>query len=347
MMDIREDDSIHEDEAFVEAMEDDVTYLETDDEVEDAFFSHLTDGANLSDDEAEEAAYRQEETAAFEAEYARGEEDDQDGIDPDQEPDAADPMTDADAQLASDDLEVAVTVDGVEERVSVKDLKRLAGQEKALTQKSQEVAQERQRLENSTIQNGLVLKDMLGNAAAAWEPYSQIDFFEASKHLSEPEFEQLKRDAEAAYNNLEYFKQTAGSAVETFRGQQHAQMHEQARSALPVIKQAIPDWGPERYRDVVDYAVNAGMPGEMALTITDPAAIIMIHKAALYDKGQRAVNGATARKKGRAPKRVVKGVQTPTSDQGNRSAKAKALARIRKSGGADEDAIMDGFLSTL
>ena len=54
---------------------------------------------------------------------------------------------DADETIAGDTAKVKVTVDGEEKTVSVKDLKRLFGQEASLTRKSQEVAAKRKEAE--------------------------------------------------------------------------------------------------------------------------------------------------------------------------------------------------------
>ena len=84
--------------------------------------------------------------------------------DPDEDDAEEDEEDEDEIQLVSDDAEVEVTVDGEIQRVSVASLKRLAGQEQALTRKSQETAAQRKEAEAAMDKTHHVMQAMLAKA---------------------------------------------------------------------------------------------------------------------------------------------------------------------------------------
>src|SRR5512139_3659998 len=79
---------------------------------------------------------------------------------------------------------VKVKVGDTEHEVPVKDLKRLFGQEASLTQKSQQVADERKQVEAELAKNTAATQALLERAKARFEPYSKVDFLLAAQQLS-------------------------------------------------------------------------------------------------------------------------------------------------------------------
>ena len=94
---------------------------------------------------------------------------------------------------------VKVKVGDKEHEVPVKDLKRLFGQEASLTQKSQQVAQERQQVEAELAKNTAATQALLQRAKARFEPYAKVDFNLAAQQLAPEEYTALRNEAMKAY----------------------------------------------------------------------------------------------------------------------------------------------------
>ena len=105
----------------------------------------------------------------------------------------------------SDDTMVEVVVSGETQQVSVGDLKRLAGQEKSLTQKSQEVSRLRKEAVESSEKSHLVLQKLIEKAEAEYKPYADVDMLVASKTMSDNDFAALRKEAQLAKANLDFF----------------------------------------------------------------------------------------------------------------------------------------------
>ena len=95
--------------------------------------------------------------------------------------------------IADDDMITKVKVGEDELEVSVKDLKRLHGQEKSLTIKSQEVATQRKALEDKSLQYEASLQKLMEKAQERYKPYAEVDMLVAAKTMSDDDFMQLRR----------------------------------------------------------------------------------------------------------------------------------------------------------
>ena len=124
-------------------------------DIEDAILAKWDDAEELSEDEAEatqDDPNEETEDVLEEEEIEDATESEDDETDPEEEEeetdeDEADDSEDdedgEEAAAVSDETEVEVFVNGESKMVSVASLKRLAGQEASLTQKSQQVADQR------------------------------------------------------------------------------------------------------------------------------------------------------------------------------------------------------------
>lgn len=248
----------------------------------------------------------------------------------------------AETKLASDDHEVEVTVEGETRRVPIKDLKRLFGQEASLTRKSQEVAQQRKAADELHGRHVTALTTLVKRAEDKWAPYSKIDFLVAQQNLSKEEFAQLRRDAQAAYTDVQYFKEELGKSTEEAQKTQHANLAEAARECVKVLEdpdKGIKGFGPKMYDEIRTFGIDQGIPEQMMNTIVNPAAIKIMHMAMQYAKAQK----VGVKKVATAPKNVAK---TKTTDGGAKPAQVsqrKAMDKLRSSGEIDDAA--EAFLS--
>jgi hypothetical protein len=254
-------------------------------------------------------------------------------------------------KYADDDDEtyVKLTVNGKEEEVSVKSLKRLYGQEKALTQKSQEVAEHRKSLEQETEKNALAHTAIFKRAEERWAQYAGIDFNLAAKELSTDEYAALKAAAQSAYEDVQFLGTQLDAFHGTIKQRQQADLVDRAKKSLEVLtgdpeSGGIDGFNEKLYEDVRAYAIKEGFSRETVANLVDASAIRIMHKAMLYDRGRAKASSKTTivKKVDKTPKKVIKTSSAPdrtNSDSKSHSAQfAKANAKLRETGSMDDAA---------
>jgi hypothetical protein len=238
-----------------------------------------------------------------------------------------------------DEAVVKVKVGDEELDVSVKDLKRLYGQEAALTRKSQEVAARRKEAEQRAMVAQATLEKMYQKAVERWKPYAEIDMLVASKQLDADTFAALRKEAQAAYEDFRFITEEADTFVKQTQVQQQQQLQEAAKEAVKVLREAIPQWSPQLYDQLREYAIGTGMPAEVVNNLVDPVAIQLIHKARLYDQAKK----VATKKKVMQPKKVLKQTVSSSVKDMKGDSTAKAKQRFIQSGSVDDAANL--FLS--
>lgn len=325
--------------------EEKITGFEPDiDDVAEAFMKSEPDEETLSDDDEEREP--SEPTEVEEIEEADAEEDEEDPeADPEDAEDGDDEGEDDDdgePVIASDESEVVVTVDGEEHRVSVKDLKRLYGQEASLTQKSQSLAAQRKAVEAQGMYLAQLLQQRYEAAKAKAEKYKDVDLFRASRELEPDEFDALRAAKENAESELQALEREGQEFLKRATETRQTLLREQAKEALKVITKAIPDWDDALYGRVRSYAVSQGMDADLVNEVVDPAAIIMMHKAMRYDEAQQA-KAKVKKKVAKAPKKVMRKSDKPADTQ---SSKLKAMKRAAVVSG-DVDDVAELFMAAM
>jgi hypothetical protein len=260
----------------------------------------------------------------------------------DEEDDVEDNDSDAEAEQSLDEMEVEVTVNGEKQLYSVAQLKRLAGQESSLTQKSQRVAEQRKVLDDAIGKNHLAFQRMLEAAQERYKPYSEIDMLVAAKAMETEDFAALRKEAEAAYTDLKFLQEEADAFYKDVQTRQQDQLQEAAKECVKVLEEDIPGWNNQLYYDIRNYAIQAGLPEADVNNYVDPAVIKIINKARLYDAGKKV---ATVKKKAATQKKVLRDSKAPANDRQRKSQKvAEARAKLRQSGN-DLDDIAEALLS--
>lgn len=242
------------------------------------------------------------------------------------------------SKTLDDDATVKVKVDDEELEVSVKDLKRLYGQEAALTKKSQQVAAKRKEVEQESMKAAAILDKLYNKAAERWKPYSEIDMLVASKQLDAEQFTALRAEAQAAWEEFNFVSQEANAFIGEAQAKQQAQLKEQAAEAVKVLKERIPSWSNNTYDAIREYAINRGMSADIVNNLVDPTAIELINKARLYDESKK----VATKKKVAQPKKVLK-TTAPSKDLAGDGKKQAVASRFKNTGDLDDAA--DVFLS--
>ena len=274
--------------------------------------------------------------------------DDDDEIDPDDDEEEAEPEEEEDDEEDEELIElddetlIDVLVDGETKQASIKELKRLYGQESSLTRKSQEVARQRKEAEDNISKTSAIMQKMLEQAEARYKPYAEVDFLVASKQMSDEDFALLRKEAQQAQDDLKFLKEEADSFYQGLQQQQQEQLQTAARDAVKVLQEDIPDWSNKLYDDIRAYAVSQGLPQEQVDSYVDPVVIKILHKARLFDQAKQ----VTTTKKKRVAKKVLKSKKAPeTATQIKARKQKEAEQKILRSGGTDLDDIADLLLS--
>jgi hypothetical protein len=291
------------------------------------------------EDEPSEQDTQEETEEAVEVEETEADHPEEDSEESTEEPDEEVEESKEPKKALEDEAVVKIKVGDDELDVSVKDLKRLYGQEAALTRKSQEVAAKRKEAEAAELKAQATLDKMYQKAVERWKPYAEIDMLVASKQLDAESFTALRKEAQAAYEDFRFITEEADAFVKASQANQQKQLQEAAQEAVKVLKDAIPNWSPKLYDSIREYAINTGMPKEVVNNLVDPVAIQLIHKARLYDEAKK----VSTKKVVIQPKKVLKQTVTSTVKDVKGDQTAKAKTRFQSSGSVDDAA--DLFLS--
>lgn len=329
------------------------------DDAADAILGRWDDGETLSEVEVEDATSEDLAETEVDEDEIDDEEDDQDDLeleDPDEdetEDEDVDNDTDEDDEeddeplAASDDQIVDIAVNGESKQVSVKDLKRLYGQEASLTKKSQDLATQRKQSEEQLAQTQMSYQKLLERAEARYKPYADIDMLVASREMDAETFSQLRQDAKQAEDDLKFLQEESGQLVSQAQQQHQQATREAAADCVKVLQEQLPDWGNELYSDIRDYAVKSGLPKDQVDQYTDPQVIMLINKARLYDQSKESANSKKAKaklKKSKSGKKVLSSKKSPPSKQSIQKAKQqKQMDGL--SGAKDLDDIADALMS--
>jgi hypothetical protein len=294
---------------------------------------------------ADETSDETDEASADTESDDQTEETDEGDADPDAETEDDD-GEDADeekksASDASDDAEVTITVDGEERRVSVKDLKRLYGQEASLTRKSQAVAAKQKEYEETTTKYVHALSSMTDKAMQRWKPYSEIDWAVAQKSLNDSDFANLRQQAKSAFDEAKFLTEELNGTMKGAQDKYMSSLRDRATDTIKVLQDEgsqyhIPNWSNTVYDDIRTFATGMGMAQSVVDTLVEPAAIKIIHMAMQASKAKAV---ATKKVAAAAPKKVLTSKKAPAAEGSTNKSKARAaLSKAQKSGKLDDAA---------
>ena len=269
------------------------------------------------------------------------EEEDEEDSETDLEEEDEEPEEEEATLEVSDDTEIDVSIDGEVKTASIKDLKRLYGQEASLTRKSQEVAKQRKDASEAIEKSNVVLQSMFQRAQERAKPYDDVDMLVASKTMSDVDFAALRKEAKAAQDEVKFLTEEADNFYRGLQQQQSNQLQEAARECIKVLQEDVPEWSNNLYNDIRSYAVSQGLQQEQVDQYVDPAVIKILNKARLFDESKKV---ATVKKQ--APKkRVMKSNKAPLTASAKRSMKTKELEQRVAAGSTDSDDLAALILS--
>lgn len=254
-----------------------------------------------------------------------------------EDPNAPDDDAKQPQYIDNDEAVVKVAVNGEELEVSVKDLKRLYGQEQSLTHKSMELANRRKEAEEVGSYYASGLARLVQMAEEEYAPYANIDFLSAAKdpNISSEELRALREEAQTKYQKYQFLTQELGNYTQQQTQQRAYMMHQQASATIQELtdpEKGIPNWGPQLYEEVGNYAVSKGMSPEAYAAILDAPSLRVIYEAYRYDKAKK----VATQKKASAPKSVLKSTATPDTARFDNDKSKAAMSKLSKSGSRDD-----------
>tara|TARA_B110000008_G_C16930302_1_gene548417 strand:+ start:683 stop:1744 length:1062 start_codon:yes stop_codon:yes gene_type:complete len=328
----------------------------------DAILNRWEDAEKPSEDEEVEATTEDvDETDVEEVEIEEAEEledDEEYEADPDEETedeedddeDEEEDDTTEEVKVASDDTVVELKVNGETKQVSVKDLKRLAGQEASLTRKSQDLADQRKIAEEDFVRTTASYQKLLDRAKERLKPYSDMDMMIAQTQMDNETFAQLRQDAKQAEEDVKFLEEESNALLNDMQAKRQSAVQAAAKDCIRVLEDTMPDWGNEMYNDIRTYAVKNGLPQNEVDQYTDPNVIMLINKARLYDESKATAQSKKAKakviKKTKKTKVLSSKKSPPTKTQIKKANAEKAQQKLRDNpkygGGMDDiaDALM-------
>jgi hypothetical protein len=244
---------------------------------------------------------------------------------------------------APDDAIVRYKVGDEEFEIPVKDLKRLAGQEKALTQRSQQLAEQRKQYEQNAQMQAVALDRLMQNATERFKPYQDIDWVMAAAKMEPEEYAQLREDAQTAWRDVQFLQQEVGGFLQKIEEDRKVTLQARAREAMKTLTdpvEGIPGFNREVYQDIRSFAISNGLPEPVVDSLVDPAALKIIYKAMQFDKGASAGNKVVRRPK--TPTKVVSkaGASESVAAAQDRAKSAMRRLRTEKTAEAAVDALV-------
>lgn len=330
----------------VAAGTDSAAILNTQDDAANAFLSKWSDSdaaepsetaeeveeEELTEEEGSEEEGTEEAVEEDESEDDHQEETEEEADDSEESEEEPEEEEKKPSKVLKDDTIVKVTVDGEELDVPVKDLKRLYGQEKALTRKSQEVAEKRKAADATAERLNASYKKLYDKAAERFKPYAEIDMLVASTQLDKEQFAALRKEAQAAYEDFRFVSEEADNFLKQQREEFTKNQQAAAQEAIKVLKADIPNWSQSLYDQIREFAIGKGMAPEVVNNLVDPMAIKILNQARLYEASKK----ITTKKKLIVPKKVIKSnVSTTIKDTKGASA-SKQAAKFAQSGSVDD-----------
>lgn len=310
---------------------------------EELFLNHLQnwgkDEATPSEDQVEEV---QEEEVEPQTEAEEVEDEATPSEAAEEEAEATEEPT---YTYADDSHHVSVRVGDEEHTVSVKDLKRLWGQESSITKKGQELATQRAAYEAEVAVTTAAQNHLLDNARKRFEPYAKLDFLALSRdnRVSTEQFQALRAEATARHEEVQFLEQQARSYAEGLQVKAREAAVAEAKASVaaltdPKSAHHIEGWNQGVYDELRQYAVSRGIPEQIVNGVTNAAVIKMFHTAMQAEKGA-SLKAVKTVKVGTQVKKIMKNTSAPASavkqsvgDKTKFGDRNKAMSNLKRSG---------------
>lgn len=242
----------------------------------------------------------------------------------------------------ADDTYVKIKEGDTEHEVKVSDLKRLWGQEAALTRKSQEAAELRKTVEADQAKNIAAYDVMLKRSTERANQYRELPWTQLMKDPNVPadQLAALQAEAQKALEDEAFLKNEIDGFMQKVSTDQLKSRQTAARDCLKAINDTasphhIKGWNEALYNDIRSFATEQGLHTEMVNNLTDPGAFKVLHMAMQFARGAQKV---VTTKVNKTPTKIVKNsASAPAARASSKTVAVKqATSKAIKSGSQDD-----------
>ena len=239
-----------------------------------------------------------------------------------------------------------VKVDGQEQKVTLDDLKRSFSGQAYIQKGMQEASQQKKQAEDTyqaLLHERQQLNDLLqqaqpSNAIPVPVPPTRALF--QNDPVAYMEAKLAYDEDRVAYDNQQnqfakYQQQQSQYAKQAFQTQLQSEM-QKLTEKLPAIKD--PEKGAKFKDNLVSYGEKIGYSQDELDSVVDHRAILVLHKARLYDEMQGSGKDLVSKKKAKAVRRVAKGGKPVSTSQKESKRSSDLRSRAKKSGSVDDAA---------
>ena len=315
----------------------------TDNNDRDALGQQLEEVVKANKSTSDDADEMEEESGDAEDEVEATEEPAEE-VEDDEEAEEEGDEESEDDSIDPDDEVAFVTEDGTE--VTLRELKRGFLREQDYTRKTQEIAEQRQKLQqqaqafeahNSTVAEHLnmaldILEPSLAELASTnWSQLASADPYEYAEKRAlfdqaQHRYAQLKQAAQQTI-------QEAQVVAEAKKKQYLAQQQQKLQMALPEL--ADKKTGPKLAQSIREYAMKVGLTKEEASNITDHRMVVMLNKARMFDELSSSKLSLAKKKVSKAPKKAVRSGNPSSKAERQQESRAQKRARVKQTGSVD------------
>lgn len=243
-----------------------------------------------------------------------------------------------------DDPEYEVKFGEETKKFKLSYLKKLAGQEGALTQKSQKVAEAQRIAEAMHTHADVALRAMHERAVARYKTYASwgpAEWAQLANDMTPEDYAGVRQEAAAAKADLDFITTELGNHVQAQQQQAVAAQRVAAAECIKTLSDpatGIEGFGQPLYTEMMQFCSANGVPE--AYNLTSPAALKLVHMAMMYAKGQKTAKSVQEKvaKVVNTPQRVLKpskGQKPTTSASVQRQ---EAVRKLRASGSVEDAA---------
>jgi hypothetical protein len=244
----------------------------------------------------------------------------------------------------SDDVYTKVKIGDEEHEVSIKDLKRLYGQEASLTRKSQETAELRKKTDEDHARNIAAYDVLLKRSTERANQYRELPWTQLMKDPNVPadQLSALQAEAQKALEDEAFLKNELDGFMQKVSGDQAAARRSAAVECLKSINDTasphhIKGWSEALYNDIRGFAAEQGLDKEMVNNLTDPSAFKILHMAMQFKRGSAKV---VTQKVNKTPTKIVKNsASAPAARSSAKTVTVKQATTKAMKSGSQDDAI--------
>ncbi|MEM6746764.1 MAG: hypothetical protein AAF608_05020 [Pseudomonadota bacterium] len=249
----------------------------------------------------------------------------------------------------SDDDEISVKVNGEDVNVKIADLKRLAGQEAAITQKAQVIADTRRQLDQREQLTTASYQRLLDRVNAKLKPYEGLDLLKLARNpdFTDAQINAIQAEMEELQTDKAFLEQGLDAHSKSLSESQHKTRLADAQKAVTQLEdQASPYYVENfrgRYEDLKAHAIKQGADEEFINNLIDPWTWKVISdNLTLSQAKEKAETKRKQRKPRTSAKKTKRTRGKHRTDTGRKASRSTALKRLRANPSSDQ-AAADAF----